>query len=436
MESQRPPAQTELFESEAKMTMEEVVRLENLKRAYRRVRRNDGSPGVDGMGVEELGTEWLRHSKRITQELLEGTYVPQPVLSVEIPKANGGKRQLGIPTVLDRFVQQALLQVLQPEIDPTFSDSSFGYRPKRSAHQAILRAREYMLEGFDWVVDVDLEQFFDQVNHDVLMSRLARRIEDKRILRLIRRYLQADLMKGGLVSPRVKGTPQGGPLSPLLSNVMLDELDRELEERGHFFVRFADDLNVYVRSQRAGERVLTSLERFLTKRLRLRVNRRKSAVDRPWNRKFLGYTVTVGKTLKLSLPKEAQKRFKNKIRGLARRGRGQKLERTILELNRTLRGWLQYYRLVETPTQFSTLDSWIRRRLRCMLWRQWNTAKGRAKNLRRLGIPPHLASRAGWTGYGPWPMSASKVIHTALPNAYFAQQNLYSLRLMHRSLTP
>lgn len=435
MASQGPPAQTELFEIEASMTMEEVVRLENLKRAQRRVERNRGCPGVDGMRVEELGQYLMHHHDELVQELLAGTYVPQPVSATEIPKPNGGTRQLGIPTVVDRFVQQALLQVLQPQIDPTFSDSSFGYRPGRSTHQAVLRAHGYVCDGSDWVVDVDLEQFFDEVNHDVLMARMARRIEDKRILQLLRRYLQAGLMKGGLVSPRLKGTPQGGPLSPLLSNVMLDELDRELEERGHRFVRYADDFNVYVGSQRAGERVLDSIERFLKKRLRLRVNRRKSAVDRPWKRTFLGYTVTAGEEPKLKLPMKTLERLRGKVRRMARRGRGQKLERTMQELESVLRGWLQYYRLVATPSQFSRLDSWIRRRVRCMLWRQWNTAKGRAKNLRRLGIPPHIASKAAWGKHGPWRMSRTVTVSKALSNAYLDQQGLYNLQRAHRALT-
>ena len=320
------------------MLLEEVLRRENLLRAYQRVKRNGGAPGVDGMTVEQLGAYLVRRWEAIREELLAGRYRPALVRSVEIPKPSGGVRRLGIPTVLDRLIQQALLQVLQPHFDATFSERSFGFRPGRSAHQAVMAARAEIAAGYRWVVDVDLKDFFDRVNHDVLMARLARRVKDKRILRLIRLYLQAGLLQGGLVSQRVEGTPQGGPLSPLLSNVLLDELDRELQRRGHRFVRYADDCNVYVRSRRAGERVLDSLERFLAKRLRLEVNRSKSAVDRPWRRKFLGYSVTSQREARLRVSPESVRRLKEKLRLLLRSGRGRSLGKFIHQLGPVLTG--------------------------------------------------------------------------------------------------
>ena len=308
--------------------MDKVVSRENLLLAHRRVVQNKGAPGVDGMSVEELWAFCQKHWPAIRERLLKGTYVPQPVRKVEIPKSGGkGTRTLGIPTVLDRLIQQAALQVLSPIFDPTFSDGSFGFRPGRSTHDAVRRARQHMAAGHRWVVDMDLEKFFDRVNHDVLMARLRRRVEDRRVLVVINRYLQAGMMEGGIVSPRTEGTPQGGPLSPLLSNVLLDELDRELERRGHRFVRYADDCNVYVKSKRAGERVMESLERFLREKLRLKVNRDKSTVARPWERKFLGYSVTTHHQPKLKVAKESVKRFKDKLRQAFGMGRGRKIGR-------------------------------------------------------------------------------------------------------------
>jgi group II intron reverse transcriptase/maturase len=410
------------------MTLEEVLRRENMLTAYRRVVGNKGAAGVDGMTVEELMPFVREHWSRLREELLGGVYIPQPVLKVEIPKPGGkGMRMLGIPTVVDRLIQQAVLQVLQPHFDPTFSDSSYGFRPGRSAHQALERSREHVAAGCRWVVDFDLEKFFDCVNHDVLMARLARRIEDKRLLRLVRRYLQAGMLEDGLVSPRTQGTPQGGPLSPLLSNVLLDELDKELERRGHRFVRYADDCNVYVQSRRAGERVMTSVELFLEKRLRLKVNRDKSAVDRPWKRKFLGYTFTHHFKPRLKVAPESVKRFKDNLRTLFRRGRGRSLGRVIEELKPKLRGWAIYYRMADVRVTFEDLDKWLRRKLRCILWRQWKRPRTRAKELIRRGIEPERARISAVNGHGPWWNAGSGHMHHAVPTRYLQKLGLVSL---------
>ncbi len=416
------------------MVMEEVLRRENLLWAYQRVKSNGGALGVDGMSVEELGTHLVRRWEAIREELMAGRYRPAPVRSVEIPKPSGGVRRLGIPTVLDRLIQQALLQVLQPHFDTTFSERSFGFRPERSAHQAVRQARAEIAAGYRWVVDVDLKDFFDRVNRDVLMARLARRIEDNRILRLIRLYLQTGLLEGGLVSPRIEGTPQGGPLSPLLSNVLLDELDRELQRRGHRFVRYADDCNVYVRSRRAGERVLDSLERFLVKRLRLEVNRAKSAVDRPWRRKFLGYSVTVHRETKLRVSPEAVRRLKEKLRRLFRSGRGRSLGKVIQQLGPVLTGWLEYFRLAEVMASFEDLDQWLRRKLRCILWRQWKRPLTRAKQLARRGLGSERAHISAYNGRGPWWNAGASHMHAAVPTRFLTQLGLPSLLQTHRRL--
>jgi RNA-directed DNA polymerase len=416
------------------MVMEEVLRRENLLRAYQRVKSNKGAPGVDGMTVEQLGTDLVLRWEAIREELLAGRYRPAPVRSVEIPKPSGGVRRLGIPTVLDRLVQQALLQVLQPHFDVTFSERSFGFRPGRSTHQAVTQARAEIAAGYRWVVDIDLKDFFDRVNHDVLMARLAKRIEDKRILRLIRLYLQAGLLEGGLVSPRVEGTPQGGPLSPLLSNVLLDELDRELERRGHRFVRYADDCNVYVRSRRAGERLLDSLERFLAKRLRLEVNRAKSAVDRPWRRKFLGYTVTAQHDAKLRVSPESVRRLKEKLRQLFRAGRGRSLSKVIQQLGPALTGWLEYFRLAEVAACFEDLDKWLRRKLRVILWRQWKRPLTRAKELVRRGLDRERALISAYNGHGPWWNAGASHMNAAVPTRFLTQLGLPNLLQTHRRL--
>jgi len=416
--------------------MEEVLRRENMKGAYARVVQNGGAAGVDGMTVDELMPYCREHWPRIREELLSGRYQPQPVRKVEIPKPDGkGYRMLGIPTVVDRLIQQALLQVLQPIFDPTFSEGSFGFRPGRSAHGAVRRAREYIAQGYRWVVDLDLEKFFDRVNHDVLMARVARRVKDKRVLLLIRRYLQAGVMEEGLVSARTEGTPQGGPMSPLLSNILLDELDKELERRGHRFARYADDCNVYVKSKAAGERVMASLERFLREQLRLRVNRDKSAVARPWMRKFLGYSVTSHLQPKLRVAPQSIKRLKSKLCHLLRRGRGRNLGRVVWELGPVLRGWVAYYRMVEVKSNLEGVDGWLRRKLRVILWRQWKRPRTRLRELRRRGLDVVRARTAAFNGRGPWWTAGSSYMHAAVPTAWFRQLGLVCLVEEQRRLT-
>jgi RNA-directed DNA polymerase len=415
--------------------MEEVLRRENLMRAHTRVVQNGGAPGVDGMPVNDLMAYCREHWARIREELLQGTYAPQPVRRVDIPKPGGkGMRTLGIPTVLDRLIQQAVLQVLQPIVDPTFSDGSFGFRPGRSAHDAVRRACAHIAAGHRWVVDLDLEKFFDRVNHDVLMARVARRVKDTRVLRLIRRYLHAGMMAGGLMSPRTEGTPQGGPLSPLLSNILLDDLDRELERRGHRFARYADDCNVYVQSRTAGERVLTSLERFLATRLRLRINREKSAVARPWQRKFLGYTVTTHRQPKLRVAPQAVTRLKGRLRLLLRIGRGRSLSRTVADLTPLLRGWVGYFRMADVRHSFEQLDAWLRRRLRCILWRHWKRPPTRAKELMRRGVAASRAWSSAYNGHGPWWNAGASHMHAAVPTATLRHWGLLSLVDEHRRL--
>jgi len=409
--------------------MEAAVGRENMVKALKRVESNKGAPGVDDMLVSELRA-WLKeHWPRVREELLDDRYIPSPVLKVEIPKPGGkGMRMLGIPTVLDRLIQQALLQVLQPVFEPGFSDHSHGFRPGRSAHGAVLEARSYVAEGRRWVVDLDLEKFFDRVNHDILMSRVARKVGDKRVLRLIRRYLQAGMMDGGLVQPRTEGTPQGGPLSPLLSNILLDDLDKDLERRGHRFCRYADDCNIYVKTQRSGERVMASVGAFLDKRLKLKVNSAKSAVDRPWRRKFLGYSMTSQREPRLKAAPEAVKRFKVKLKALFRRGRGRNLGRFIREdLAPVLRGWINYFRLSCVKGVFEELDQWIRHRLRCVLWRQWKRNFTRARNLMSLGLDEQRAWRSATNGRGPWWNSGASHMNQALPKKYFDALGFVSL---------
>jgi len=412
---------------ETKRMMEAVVERENMRAALKRVEANKGAAGVDGMSAEGL-RPWLHeHWPQVKEELLEGRYKPRPVRKVEIPKPGGGMRQLGIPTVFDRLIQQAVLQVMHPVFDPEFSESSYGFRPEHSAHQAVLAAQAHVASGLRWVVDLDIEKFFDRVNHDMLMARVARKVEDKRILRLIRGYLQAGVMDNGLVSERTEGTPQGGPLSPLLSNILLDDLDKELERRGHAFCRYADDCNIYVGTQRAGERVMESVARFLEKKLKLRVNREKSAVDRPWKRKFLGYSMTAHKSPRLRVAPQSIKRFKDKLREQFRRGRGRNLAKFIEELKPILRGWFNYYRLARTKSVFDKLDGWIRRKLRCILWRQWKRSYPRAKNLMKRGLPESRAWKSATNGRGPWWNSGAPHMNQAYPKKFFDELGLVSL---------
>ena len=417
-ESIGPPTET---------LMEEVLRRENLFSALKRVKANKGAPGVDGMSVDEL-PEYLREAwPAIREQLLSETYVPSPVREVRLPKPGGGTRMLGIPTVLDRLITQAITQVMSPIFDQDFSAHSYGFRPGRSAHQAIEQARRYMAEGSRWVVDLDLEKFFDQVNHDLLMSRVARKIKDKRLLKLIRRYLTAGIMQGGLVSIREAGTPQGSPLSPLLSNILLDDFDKELERRGHCFCRYADDANVYVRSRRAGERVMASLTHFLESKLRLKVNRAKSAVDRPWKRKFLGYTVTNHRSPRLKPAPQSVKRAKDRIRAITHKGRGRNILQVIKEVNQFTRGWVGYFRLATVKQAFDTLDQWLRRRLRKILWEQWKKPKTRYRRLVALGVNAERARKATATGLGAWWNAGASHMHAAITNRLLAQWGLLSL---------
>lgn len=401
--------------------MERVCERPNLQAALKRVRRNAGSPGIDGMTVEELPGHLRVHWLRLREELLDGRYRPQPVKRVTIPKPGGGERELGIPTVLDRFIQQALLQVLQPLFDPTFSDASYGFRPGRSAHEAVLRAQAYVQEGRSVVVDIDLEKFFDRVNHDMLMGRLAKRMADTRVLRLIRRYLEAGVLADGVVIERHEGTPQGGPLSPLLANILLDEVDKELERRGHAFVRYADDLNVYVRTQRSGERVMNSLRRVFAK-LKLRVNATKSKVTRATKSKFLGFSFWVarGRTIRRRVASQAIERMKERVRELTRRSAGRSLAQMCKPLGRYLTGWKAYFRLAETPGAFADIDAWARHRLRAVQLKHWKRGKVVYRELVARGMSPDVARRVAANSRRWWHNSAM-ALHIALPNRLFDQ---------------
>ena len=415
--------------------MERIVSRENMMTAYQRVVANKGAPGIDKMTVEQLKPHLVEHWPRIKEDLLAGRYKPAPVRGVEIPKPGGkGVRLLGIPTVLDRLIQQAIHQVLMPIFDPGFSNSSFGFRPGRSAHQAVRAAQSYVAGGKRFVVDLDLEKFFDKVNHDVLLVRVARKVKDKQVLRLIRRYLQAGLMTGGLVTARSEGTPQGGPLSPTLSNILLDDLDKELERRGHAFCRYADDCNIYVTSRRAGERVMVSVTRFLAERLRLTVNAAKSAVDRPWNRSFLGYSMTSHMKPRLKVAAKSVDRLRDKLRATFRQGRGRTVGRTVEALTPILCGWINYFQLAQVKGIFEELDGWLRRKLRCILWRQWKRPKTRARKLMARGLEEARAWTSVYNGRGPWWNAGASHMNDACRRAYFETLGLISLLDQHRRL--
>jgi len=414
--------------------IEAVVEPENMIRALVAVERNKGVAGVDRMATTELRVHLRSHWPKIKEALLAGNYRPQPVLRVEIPKPGGGVRILGIPTVVDRMIQQAIAQVLSPIWDENFSPHSYGFRPARSAHMAIAAAREHIAGGRRWVVDMDIEKFFDRVNHDVLMARVARKVGDKRLLRLTRRYLQSGIMEGGIIEQRTEGTPQGGPLSPLLSNILLDDLDKELEKRGHRFCRYADDCNIYVQSERAGQRVMASIKKYLAGHLRLKVNETKSQVAQPSRRKFLGYSVTGNQKPRLKVAEESTRRLRDKVRQIFRRGRGRNLGRFITEdLNPLLRGWANYYRLAEVERTFEDLDKWIRRKLRCIQWQQWKRPRTRHRRYIQAGFDETHAQTSAGNGRGAWWNSGQTHMNMVFPQTYFERMGLISLLQNNRA---
>lgn len=425
---ERPPstATKEPIQNTASL-IEAMLERENMLKAYKRVVGNKGAPGVDEMTTEELKDYLKRYWLQLRDEVLSGRYKPSPVKEVEIPKPGGGVRKLGIPAVVDRLLQQALHQILSPIFEIGFSESSYGFRPNRGAHQAVQKAKEYVAEGKRWVVDMDLEKFFDKVNHDILMSRIARKVKDKYVLLLIRRYLQSGIMIEGIETTREQGTPQGGPLSPLLSNILLDDLDKELEKRGHSFCRYADDCNIYVKSEEAGKRVMASVKEFLSERLKLKVNDGKSAVARPWNRKFLGYSMTVNKKTRLKVSPKAVERLKDKMKEKFRQGRGRNIVKFIAELKPVLTGWINYFKLAETKLIFEELDGWLRRKLRCIIWRQKKRGKTRAKMLVARGIDKDRAWKSTVNGRGPWWNAKSPHMNEAFPKKFFDELGLISL---------
>lgn len=415
-------------------TIEGVVSSRNMQEAYKTVTRNKGAPGIDGITTKEIKKVIEEQWPKIKQDILDGKYYPSPVRRVEIPKSDGrGVRQLGIPTVMDRIIQQAIYQELVLVFDPTFSEYSYGFRPKRSAQQAVLQAQKYIQEGCDWVVDIDLEKFFDKVNHDMLMARVARQVKDKSILLLIRRFLQAGVMENGLVAATDEGTPQGGPLSPLLSNIMLDDFDKELEKRGLRFARYADDCNIYVKTQRAGMRVMESVVGYLTEKLKLKVNQQKSAVDNPWNRKFLGFTFAKG-TRGITVHESRIKRFKDKIRGLTKKMRGNKITDSIQKFIMPLaRGWANYFGIAETRNVFESLDGWIRRKIRGIIWRQWKKPQTRYKRLLALGLKSRTAKQTAYSSKGPWRMAKTASMHKVLSNAVIEEMGYISMASIVRA---
>ncbi|WHZ05927.1 group II intron reverse transcriptase/maturase [Neobacillus sp. YX16] len=416
------------------MLMELILSRENLLTALKRVEQNKGSHGIDGMSVKFLRRHLYENWDSLRETLRTGNYQPSPVRRVGIPKPGGGIRLLGIPTVTDRFIQQAIAQVLTSIFDPTFSENSYGFRPNRSAHNAVRKAKGYIKEGYRWVIDMDLEKFFDKVNHDILMGILAKRIEDRILLKLIRKYLQSGVMLNGVVQSTEEGTPQGGPLSPLLSNIILDKLDKELEARGHKFVRYADDCNIYVKSLKAGERVMESITTIIEQKLKLKVNRDKSAIDRPWKRKFLGFSFTFNKEPKVRIAKQSIKRFKTKIREITSRSKPIPLEVRIEMLNRYLTGWCGYFALADTPSKFKEFDEWIRRRLRMCEWKQWKKSKTRVRKLIGLGVPGYKAHEWGNSRKKYWRIACSPILHKTLDNSYWSQRGLKSLYNRYETL--
>jgi RNA-directed DNA polymerase len=416
------------------MLMERILSRTNLLTALKRVERNKGSHGIDGMPVKDLRRHIVENWVEIVSALREGTYEPSPVRRVEIPKPSGGVRLLGIPTVMDRFIQQAIAQVLSPIFDPGFSNSSFGFRPNRRAHDAVRKAKGFIREGYRWVVDMDLEKFFDRVNHDKLMGILAKKLNDRTLLKLIHRYLKAGVLINGVVMDKDEGTPQGGPLSPLLSNIILDSLDKELERRGHRFVRYADDCNIYVKTPKAGKRVMDSITCFIEKELKLKVNREKSAVDRPWRRKFLGFSFTVHKEPKVRIANESIKRLKSKVKEITSRSKPYTMEQRIEMLNQYLIGWCGYFALADTPSKFKNFDEWIRRRLRMCEWKQWKNPKTRVRKLIGLGAPADKAYEWGNSRKKYWRIACSPILHKTLGNSYWSNQGLKSLYNRYETL--
>lgn len=414
--------------------MEQILSRENLLTALKRVERNKGSHGIDGMSVKDLRRHLYENWDSLVNAIRNGTYQPSPVRRVEIPKPSGGVRLLGIPTVTDRFIQQAIAQVLNHIFDPTFSTNSYGFRPNRRAHDAVRKAKGFIKDGYRWVVDMDLEKFFDKVNHDKLMGILANKIQDRILLKLIRKYLQSGVMLNGVVQITEEGTPQGGPLSPLLSNIVLDKLDKELEKRGHKFVRYADDCNIYVRSLKAGHRVMSSVTLFIEKDLKLKVNKDKSAVDRPWKRKFLGFSFTLHKEPKVRIAKESISRLKKKVKEITSRSKPYPMEQRIAMLNQYVTGWCGYFALADTPSKFKEFDEWIRRRLRMCEWKQWKKPKTRVRKLIGLGTPESKAYEWGNSRKKYWRIACSPILHKTLDNSYWSHRGLKSLYSRYETL--
>lgn len=422
------PAQVRSYTCGTEYTlMEEMLKLENMMAALKRVEQNKGAAGVDKVDVKSLRPYLREHWQGIREQLLAGTYKPQPVRRVEIPKPDGGVRLLGIPTLVDRLIQQGLSQILTPIFDPSFSNSSYGFRSNRSTHQAVKQARQYIEDGYRYVVDLDLEKFFDRVNHDILMARVARKVRDKRVLKLIRAFLSAGIMVNGVYVRNDEGTPQGGPLSPLLANIILDDLDKELEKRGHRFVRYADDCNIYVKTERAGLRVMEGVKKFVEDELKLKVNDNKSAVDRPWKRKFLGFTFTPERKTRTRIAPKARTKFQDRVRELTSRSRSMSMEKRVEQLNVYLRGWIGHFRLADTRSVIEALDEWTRRRLRMCYLKQWKKPQTVYRNLLGLGLKPDFARNLSGSGKGYWRLSNTPQINKALGLAFWANQGLLSL---------